>query len=256
MKMKSIYSLWLIVAVVALLLTSVPVRASVIDDRIESSAQKSYVFTTYLQGDDIKIQSKDGVVTLTGTVSEESHKSLAQETVAGLPGVESVDNRLEVKGDHPAEKSDAWLKAKVKTTLLFHRNVSAMTEVNAKDGTVTLQGDATSQAQKDLTTEYVKDVEGVKDVRNEMTVSKAMKTTGQTTGEKIDDASITAQVKLSLLFHRSTSALNTIVATNFGAVTLSGKARNEAEKDLVTKLVNDIKGVKSVTNQMTIEESK
>jgi len=68
MKMKSIYSLWLIVAVVALLLTSVPVQASVIDDRIESSAQKSYVFTTYLQGDDIKVQSKDGVVTLTGTV--------------------------------------------------------------------------------------------------------------------------------------------------------------------------------------------
>jgi len=212
MKMKSIYSLVLMVATVVLLLTSVPVQASVIDDRIESSAKKSYVFTTYLQGDDINIQSKDGVVTLTGTVSEESHKSLAQETVAGLPGVESVDNRLEVKGDHPAEKSDAWLKAKVKTALLFHRNVSAMTEVNTKDGTVTLQGDATSQAQKDLTTAYVKDVEGVKDVKNEMTVSKATKTTEQTTGEKIDDASITAQVKLSLLFHRSTSALNTIVA--------------------------------------------
>jgi osmotically-inducible protein OsmY len=256
MKMKSIYSLVLMVATVVLLLTSVPVQASVIDDRIESSAKKSYVFTTYLQGDDINIQSKDGVVTLTGTVSEESHKSLAQETVAGLPGVESVDNRLEVKGDHPAEKSDAWLKAKVKTALLFHRNVSAMTEVNTKDGTVTLQGDATSQAQKDLTTAYVKDVEGVKDVKNEMTVSKATKTTEQTTGEKIDDASITAQVKLSLLFHRSTSALNTIVATNFGVVTLSGKAKNEAEKDLVTKLVNDIKGVKSVKNQMTIEESK
>ncbi len=256
MRMKSMYSLALMMAAVALLLISVPVQASTIDDRIESSAKKSYVFTTYLQGDDIKIQSKDGVVILTGTVSEDSHKSLAQETVAGLPGVESVDNRLEVKGDHPAEKSDAWLKAKVKTTLLFHRNVSAMTEVSTKDGTVTLQGDATSQAQKDLTTEYVKDVEGVKDVKNDMTVTKTAKTTEQTTGEKIDDASITAQIKMSLLFHRSTSALNTIVATNFGAVTLSGKARNAAEKDLVTKLVNDIKGVKSVTNQMTIEESK
>jgi hyperosmotically inducible protein len=255
-RMKSMYSLALMMAAVALLLISVPVQASTIDDRIESSAKKSYVFTTYLQGDDIKIQSKDGVVILTGTVSEDSHKSLAQETVAGLPGVESVDNRLEVKGDHPAEKSDAWLKAKVKTTLLFHRNVSAMTEVSTKDGTVTLQGDATSQAQKDLTTEYVKDVEGVKDVKNDMTVTKTAKTTEQTTGEKIDDASITAQIKMSLLFHRSTSALNTIVATNFGAVTLSGKARNAAEKDLVTKLVNDIKGVKSVTNQMTIEESK
>ncbi|MDP2971226.1 MAG: BON domain-containing protein [Deltaproteobacteria bacterium] len=37
------------------------------------------MFKTYLKGDDIKIESKDGVVTLTGSVSEESHKSLAQE---------------------------------------------------------------------------------------------------------------------------------------------------------------------------------
>jgi osmotically-inducible protein OsmY len=38
--------------------------------------------------------------------------------------------------------------------------------------------------------------------------------------------------------------------------TLGGKARNAAEKDLVSKLVTDIKGVKSVNNLMTIEESK
>ena len=253
MTMKAMYSLALIVAAMALLMTSVPVFASKMDDDIESSAKKSYVFETYLKADDIKIQAEDGVVSLTGTVSEESHKSLAQETVAGLPGVKSVDNRLEVKGASPVEKSDAWLKAKVKTTLLFHRNVSAMTEVNTKDGTVTLHGDATSQAQKDLTTEYVKDVEGVKDVKNEMTVLKTSKTTEQTTGEKIDDASITAQVKMSLLFHRSTSALNTIVVTNFGVVTLSGKARNAAEKELVTKIVSDIHGVKKVTNRMNVE---
>jgi osmotically-inducible protein OsmY len=30
------------------------------------------------------------------------------------------------------------------------------------------------------------------------------------------------------------------------------KARNAAEKDLVTKLVNDVNGVKSVKNRMTI----
>ena len=109
MKMKAIYSVSLMVAAVALLVISVPVHASKMDDRIESSAKKSYVFKTYLKGDDIKIKSKDGVVTLTGTVSEESHKSLAQETVASLPGVKSVDNRLEVKGERPAEKSDAWI---------------------------------------------------------------------------------------------------------------------------------------------------
>jgi len=257
MKMKAIYRVALMLAAVALLVTSPPVQASKMDDRIESSAKSSYVFKTYLKGDNIKIQSKDGVVSLTGSVSEENHKSLAQETVASLPGVKSVDNKLEVKGERPAENSDLWLKAKVKTMLLFHRNVSAInTEVNIKDGIVTLRGNAENQAQKELTTEYVKDVEGVKDVRNEMTVSKTSKKTHETLGEMIDDASITAQVKLALLSHRSTSALNTKVKTDRGVVTLGGKAKNAAEKDLVTKLVTDIKGVKSVKNGMIVEESK
>jgi osmotically-inducible protein OsmY len=141
----------------------------------------------------------------------------------------------------------------VQVTLLFHRSVSAgKTEVDVKDGIVTLRGDATSQAQKELTTEYARDVEGVKDVNNEMTVSKASKKTSQTAGEKIDDASITAQVKMALLLHRSTSALKTTVTTKRGAVTVGGKAKNAAEKDLVTKLIKDINGVKSVKNRMTI----
>jgi osmotically-inducible protein OsmY len=56
-----------------------------------------------------------------------------------------------------------------------------------------------------------------------------------------------------LLYHRSTSALNTTIETNDGAVTLSGKAKNATEKDLVNKFVRDVHGVKSVNNQMTIE---
>jgi hyperosmotically inducible periplasmic protein len=252
--MKAIYSAALMATAFALLVISVPVYASKTDDRIESSARKSYIFKTYLKDDDIKIQSKDGAVTLTGVVSQEDHKSLAMETVAGLPGVKSVDNRLEVKGAAPTANSDAWLKDKVKFTLLLHQSVSASkTEVDVKDGIVTLRGNATSQAQKELTTEYAKDVDGVKDVNNEMTVSKTGKKTPQTTGEKIDDASITAQVKMALLFHRSTSSLQTTVTTKRGVVTVGGKAKNAAEKNLVNKLVSDIQGVKKVKNKMTIE---
>jgi hyperosmotically inducible protein len=253
--MKVKYSIFVMIAAVALLAISIPLYASKTDDRIESSAKNSHVFKTYLKNDDIKVQSKDGIVTLTGTVSEESRKSLAQETVANISGVKSVDNKLEVKGGGPVENSDAWLTTKVKTMFLFHRNVSAMTEVNTKDGIVTLRGEAESQAQKDLTTEYAKDVEGVKDVKNEMTAPKTSGKTSKkmhTVAGKIDDASITAQVKMTLLYHRSTSALKTSVTTKNGVVTLSGKAKNAAEKDLATKFVNDVHGVKSVKNHMTI----
>jgi len=45
----------------------------------------------------------------------------------------------------------------------------------------------------------------------------------------------------------------TEVKTKNGVVTLSGKAKNAAEKELATKFANDVKGVKSVSNHMTIE---
>jgi hyperosmotically inducible protein len=69
-------------------------------------------------------------------------------------------------------------------------------------------------------------------------------------------ASITAQVKATLFSNRSTGVLRTKAETNDGVVTLGGQARNAAEKDLATKLVEDVHGVKSVVNNMTIEEAK
>ncbi len=252
--MTSMRPVILLVAVLAFLAIGMPVVASDLDTRIESAARNSYVFKTYLAGDDIKVQSKDGVVTLTGMVSEEFHKDLANETVTSLPGVTQVDNRLELKGAPPTANSDAWLVAKVKAALLFHRSVSAAkTGVEVMEGIVTLRGEAASGAQKELTAEYAKDVEGVKDVKNEMTVASSPDATERTVIENIDDASISAQVKLSLLWHRSTRGLHTKVETDNGVVTLSGKAKNEAEKDLASKLANDVHGVKSVTNRMTIE---
>jgi len=253
MKMKSTYSLALLAATSALLVTSASLRASDTDSRIESSAAKSYAFKTYLKNDSIKTVSQDGVVTLTGTVAEESHKSLAENTVASLPGVKSVDNQLKVSGEQPAEHSDAWITTKVKTALLFHRHVSATgTTVYTKDGVVTLQGEASSLAQKELTTEYARDIDNVKEVKNEMTIATTPATPKETMGDKIDDASITAQVKSSLLSHHSTSAMHTGVSTTDGVVTLSGVAKNDAEKSLVTKLATDINGVTSVINNMTV----
>jgi hyperosmotically inducible protein len=253
MKMKSTYSLALLAVTSALLVNSAPLRASETDDRIESSVSKSYVFKTYLKDDAIKVESKNGAVILTGTVAQESHRGLARDTVEGLPGVKSVDNQLTVKGELPAEHSDTWISVKVKSALLFHRNVSASgTDVYVKDGIVTLRGEASSQAQKELTTEYARDIDHVKEVKNEMTIAKAPAQPKETLGEKIDAASITAQVKSSLLAHRSTSALRTGVSTTDGVVTLSGTAKNDAEKSLVTKLVTDINGVTSVINNMTV----
>jgi len=259
-KIKQILNIVVVIAA-SLCLTGIALFASESDDWIESSIKKSYVFKRYLKDENIRIQSKDGAVTLTGSVFEDSQRSLAHGIAANQPGVKSVDNKIELKKETPAVYSDAWLMTKVKTTLLFHRNVSGTaTEVFAENGTITLRGEASGTAQKDLATEYALDVDGVKTVNNMMTVApssmapdpakKAEK--DDTVVESIDDASISALVKTTLLYHRSTSSLNIIVSTKDGMVKLKGIVNNAAEKDLAGKLASDVHGVTSVSNDMAL----
>lgn len=263
MKHKTMYVTTFLAVAILLLIISVPgcqSQAGETDTRIETSANSSYVFKTYLKGDSIKVQSKDGDVTMTGTVTNDSHKSMAEETVSSLPGVKSVNNMLHVSSAPPAAFSDAWVAERVKGALMFHRSVSFIdTDVSVENGNVILKGKASSEAQKQLTTEYAKDVSGVKSVDNQMIVTKEPTTVSKTVDEVvtyIDDASITTQVKMSLLYHHGTDVYDTEVSTNKGVVTLAGTAKNQAEIDLATKFVNDIHGVKSVSNNMSIETTQ
>ncbi len=224
---------------------------SATDRQIEESAKSSYIYRTVLE-DHVNIKAKDGVVTLTGTVQDKDEKTLAADTVENLPGVTRVKNEIQVNSAYP-EYSDGWIALKIRSRLLVKAKVSATnTKVEVQDGVVTLRGTASSNAQKELTEAYAKDIDHVKAVRNEIVVNDSPDEP-RTVGEVIDDASITSQVKYSLLSHRSTSALKTKVHTNDGVVILTGEAASEAEKSLATKLAEDVRGVKSVSNNMTVK---
>ena len=58
----------------------------------------------------------------------------------------------------------------------------------------------------------------------------------------VDVTSITPQVKTTLQYYRSISALHAQVETNHDVVRLEGKARNAAEEDLGAELVGDNPG--------------
>ncbi len=234
-----------------LLALNTPAFASNADETIESSFKKSYVYRTYLKDENIKITSKEGAVVLSGEVFDDAHKPMAENTAEELFGVKSVENKIVIREDRLAANSDTWIRMKVQTALVFHTQVSASkTEVYVTNGVVTLKGIATSEARRDLTTEYAKKVEGVKSVLNHMKLVKP-----ETMAEKIDDASITAQVKMTLVVHRSTSAMRTSVKTKDGVVTVGGKAQNYAEIDLVTKLVEDVDGVAYIVNTMSVDKN-
>jgi osmotically-inducible protein OsmY len=220
------------------------------DRKVEAAANKSYNFRTVLGGQ-VLATDNDGVVTLTGVVQDKDDKVLAADTVENLPGVTSVKNEIIVK-DAPAEHSDAWIALKIRSRLLVKSNVSATsTKVAVKDGVVTLSGTADNIAQKELTGLYASEIDWVKSVTNEIIINETP-SSDSTIGEKIDDASITTQVKYALLSHKSTSALKTKITTTDGAIVITGEAASEAEKALVGKLAKDVRGVASVSNNMTV----
>jgi len=95
---SAIVSLLLMTGLLLLLVVSGQLFTANADERIAAAAKDSLAFKTSLKGDDIQVHSEDGAVTLTGTVAEEPHSSLAADAVAVLPGVKRVDNRLEVRG--------------------------------------------------------------------------------------------------------------------------------------------------------------
>jgi osmotically-inducible protein OsmY len=245
MKTSTLPALLLAVALPASLFAS-----SETDRKIESAAKASYNYKTVLE-DHVKVKANDGVVTLTGNVQDKDEKALAEDTVENLPGVTKVKNDITIKSTYP-EHSDSWMALKIRSRLLVKSNVSAAnTKVAVDNGAVVLSGTADNVAQKDLTAAYAKDIDGVKTVKNDIVVKD--KATGETMGETIDDASITSQVKYALLSHKSTSALKTKVTTTEGIVHVTGEAKSDAEKALVTKLAEDVRGTKSVTNDMTVK---
>lgn len=221
------------------------------DRKIEESAKDSYNYRTVLD-EKVDVKAQDGVVTLTGKVQDREQRDLAVDTVANLPGVISVNNEIVLRSEVP-EHSDKWIGIEIRSRLLVKAHVSATsTKVDVNDGVVTLSGTASSSAQKDLTEFYAKEVEGVRSVRNDIVVAE--NPPKETVGERVDDASITGQLKFELASHGSTSAMKTKVETSNGVVTIRGEAANEAEKTLVTKLAESIRGVVSVDNRMKVRE--
>ncbi len=246
MKTKNLIVLSLLAAAPLALFAS-----STEDHKIEVAAKASYNFRTVLE-DHVAVKATDGVVTLSGTVQDSDEKDLAEDTVKNLPGVARVDNDIKVAPMHP-EHSDAWMAWKIRGQLLVKANVSsATTMVSVLGGHVTLSGTADNVAQKELTGVYAKEIDGVTSVTNDIVVKPAANK-GETVGENIDDASITTQVKFALLTHKATKALNTKVTTTNGVIVITGEAGSAAEKSLVTKLAQDVRGVKSVGNNMTVK---
>lgn len=230
------------------------------DQQIEQAAARSWVLHDQFGGR-INVTAKDGVATVTGRVDNADQKELVETTVDLIPNVNAIDDQVRVGG--PAVvRSDGWILLHLKAELLMRRDVSAAgTRVAVHDGEVILSGSAPSTAQKELTEQYARGVEGVVAVLNDMTAGEppsrartAATFVGDDSGPRHawDDPSITAQVRYELLQLHIHYTPRLRVVTRSGIVTLTGLAYNQDEKELIGRAAESAPGVRQVVDLLRV----
>jgi hyperosmotically inducible periplasmic protein len=80
--------------------------------------------------------------------------------------------------------------------------------------------------------------------------------TDESTGEYIDDAAITAQVKTALVQDPEVSGLAINVETFKGTVQLSGFANTERERQRAGALARSVEGVQSIQNAIQLKQAQ
>lgn len=80
----------------------------------------------------------------------------------------------------------------------------------------------------------------------------AITNAGEKMAEKLDDATITAEVNAGLAKDATLSALKINVDTRDGRVTLKGPAPSADARARATEIAKGVKGVSAVDNQLTV----
>jgi osmotically-inducible protein OsmY len=193
--------------------------------------------------DRIDVSTNQGVVTLTGYVTNLLARDHAERLVQTIRGVRSVVNRIEIT--LLGKRSDEALQKDVALALAADPAADSYEiAVTAKGGLVTLNGKVSSFAERALSERLAKGVAGVKEVRNKLIVQYAKPRT---------DAEIKADVDARLRW--DTYVRHDLITANVqnGAVTLTGSVGSAAER---TRAFMDawVMGTSSVdTSQLRVE---
>ena len=230
--------------------------------RLEGQIGTAILLNRHLNPFEISVDVEGDTAILTGEVDESVDKELAERVALNAKGIERVDNRITMGGEAKRRErsadndrdfgeavEDASVTAAVKSRLLWNDSTDGLDiGVDTMDGKVTLTGNATTRAEKDLATRLARRTDGVRSVDNRIEVkpSDGGVPSSEQAGEAIADSWITTKVKSSLLMSNDVDGLDLTVETKDGAVTLGGAASSAAERDLAVEIAKDIKGVKTV----------
>ncbi len=211
------------------------------DAQMKNDVIEELIWDTTVKSRDITVRTYNGVVTLSGTVSNYAEKSAAELAVQRVSGVKAIAEQLEVHLTGGQEKSDSQIAESVTKTLGWHVWVPSHVVAIVENGWVTLTGLATWEYQRNAAENAIKYLAGVRGVSNKIDVKP-----------ELLPSEIKEVIEVALKRNAQLDAKGITVTTDAGRVTLSGNVRTWDNHREVATAAWHAPGVTHVENLLEI----
>ena len=262
----------------ALSLTSTALAAEEdreIEQRVEDATITARIETALLLDDnlnplDINTTTKNGVVSLTGTVESDVERDTAISIAKSVDGVTNVIDNLEISREAiEVDENDPDVQwqhkmenigqtAAVRMRLVSHGEISGLDiDVDSRGGLVVLSGEAASERQKAKAERIARETRGVTEVENNIVVREPGEIEGEKNlleeaGETVNDEWVEKKVETVVVLNRDVSMRNFDIDVEDGVCTITGEVISNEEKELVGQHASEVDGVPHVINSVDV----
>jgi len=213
------------------------------DVDIQRDVIEELKWDAHLKATDVGVAVRDGVVTLTGRLASWPARTAAQEAAHRVAGVLDVANDIEVAIPDSRARTDTDLATAVRSALEWdvlvpHERI----RTTISDAVVTLQGTVTCWAEYDNVARCIRNLTGVRGIRNELEVVPPT----------VSASDVQRSIEQALERHAVHAARHVSVAVANGAVTLTGDVPSYAELCAVEGAARGARGVSKVESKLRI----
>jgi osmotically-inducible protein OsmY len=183
-------------------------------------------------------------VLLSGVVPTAQERRIAEQDVRSIPGVDDVENHIDVKETASRTLNDATIKAAVETAFMITSDIEpAGISVEVRNGEVTLRGTVDTYWQKARARDIASTLSGVTQVHTLLSVVP----THLLSDEQVADDIFAA---LRRTMHINTDEISLKVEQ--GIVTISGVVPDIESYHAAASIAGYTRGVRDVINELAI----
>jgi hyperosmotically inducible protein len=230
------------------------VKESAEDTATTSRVRTALVLSKRVSPFDIKVETVEGEVTLTGQVPSDEVRTVAGAIVQDTSGVKQVHNNLGInplaernpETEHLGERvADLEIKADIDDALSKSPELKDKhIDVQVKNRVVTLGGALETMALKYAPEQISWQADGVKGVTNDIVVTSA-----SVAPETADDK-LARRIEFELYSTKAISLKGLQIHVDNGTATLSGRVDSRAERLLAEKIAQSVEGIRKVVNNL------